>query len=289
MKNIISLFNWHVELENEEVDSIDDDFLLLENPIISAAFNYPFKVDVTTAIICLKGTMKGRINLKTYETQAPCLFIVLPDQILQYEYLSDDFSGLFIIMSKRFVNSMFMNTQERIPFSISVHKNPWTRLNDEDLKSMIDYYRILQKMVRMKDNPHRREIVKHLLQVFFYTSSYQFHKIPESRNKSKKEILVEEFLLSAQENFSEHRALDFYAEKLCLTPKYLSKVVREFSGSSASEWINNYVILEAKALLKSTNMTIQQISDQLNFPSQSFFGKYFKRHVGHSPHKYRNS
>jgi AraC-like DNA-binding protein len=80
-----------------------------------------------------------------------------------------------------------------------------------------------------------------------------------------------------------------YADQLYLTPKYFSKVIKDNSGASASEWIDNYVILEAKALLKSTNMTILQISDELNFPSQSFFGKYFKRVVGVSPKEYRES
>jgi AraC-like DNA-binding protein len=79
----------------------------------------------------------------------------------------------------------------------------------------------------------------------------------------------------------------FYAKKLCMAPKYLSAVIKEKTGKSAFEWINDYVILEAKSLLKSTNMTIQQISDELNFANQSFFGKYFKRLAGMSPKSYR--
>ena len=88
--------------------------------------------------------------------------------------------------------------------------------------------------------------------------------------------------------YKDSREVGFYAKKLCLTPKYLSVIIKEFTGNSALGWINDYVILEAKSLLKSTNMTIQQISDELNFPSQSFFGKYFKRLVGVSPKVYRS-
>ena len=68
-------------------------------------------------------------------------------------------------------------------------------------------------------------------------------------------------------------------KQMCLTPKYLSKVMKEKSSKSAGEWIDNYVTLEARVLFKSTNMTIRQISDELNFPSQSYFGKYFKRYA----------
>ena len=100
---------------------------------------------------------------------------------------------------------------------------------------------------------------------------------------------MEKFLSLVQINYKEQRGLEFYADKLCFTPKYLSKVIKENSGTSANDWIDNHVVLEAKALLKSTNMTIQQISDELNFPSQSFFGKYFKRHVGVSPKEYKKN
>jgi AraC family transcriptional regulator, transcriptional activator of pobA len=100
---------------------------------------------------------------------------------------------------------------------------------------------------------------------------------------------VEKFLDYAQTNYKQKRGMDFYTDKMCLTPKYLSKVIKEKSGKSVNEWIDDYVILGAKALLKSTNMTIQQISDELNFPSQSFFGKYFKRHADVSPKEYRKN
>jgi YesN/AraC family two-component response regulator len=90
-----------------------------------------------------------------------------------------------------------------------------------------------------------------------------------------------------QTHYREQRGLDFYADKLCITPKHLSKVIKAISDKPANDWIDEHVVLEAKALLKSTNMTIEQISDELNFPSQSFFGKYFKRVTGMSPKEYK--
>jgi len=107
--------------------------------------------------------------------------------------------------------------------------------------------------------------------------------------KTKKDILVEKFLAIVKENYREQRMIEFYSEKLFLTPKHLSRVIKERSGKSSGEWIEDHVMLEAMALLKSTDNTIQQISDELNFPSQSFFGKYFKRRAGISPKEYRKS
>lgn len=211
------------------------------------------------------------------------------DQILQYEYVSDDFKGYIIVMSKQFTNDLLLNIHERFPLSRSIQDKPWIPLTKVELIAMIDYYSMFKKTVQMENNPFRVEIIKHLVQAFFYGSSYHFQKITVSEKKSKQDILTEKFLDLVKSNFKDQRGVEFYADKLCLTPKYLSKVVKQKSGKSASEWINDFVILEAKALLRSTNMTVQQIGDELNFPSQSFFGKYFKRRFGVSPKGYRNN
>ena len=74
---------------------------------------------------------------------------------------------------------------------------------------------------------------------------------------------------------------------MCITPKYLSSIVKDVSGKNAGEWITEYVILEAKVLLKSSKMDVQGIAYKLNFPNQSFFGKYFKQKTGMTPGQYR--
>lgn len=204
---------------------------------------------------------------------------------MEHGFVSEDFSGLIMIMSRRFTDSL--NFQINLPQLQTIRNNPFTKLTDDELKSIMAFYFILQRSIRKKENPYRMEIVQCLIKAFFYSTGY--HKLPEDETKSKNGIIVEQFLKHVEENYKEQRGMEFYANKLCLTPKYLSKLVKTNSGQSASEWIDNYVILEAKALLKSTNMTIQQVSDEMNFPSQSFFGKYFKRQVGMSPKEYKKS
>lgn len=287
MKSIINLFDWASELNNVIIDAIDRDLVLLENPVVSAQFDFPFKLDVTTAIICTSGEIAGSMNMKKSVSKAPCMITVLPDQILEYEGMSPDFKGYFIVMSKRFTDSLLLSIQERLPLMLSVNENPTVPLNDSELTNLIGYFHILQRTVRMINNPNRIEIVKHLIQAFFYSSGQEHHLPKTSKNQSKNEFYAEKYLMLVRENYKKERELEFYADKLCLSTKYLSKVIKDTTGICANEWINKYVVLEAKALLKSTNMTIQQISDELNFPSQSFFGKYFKRIVGVSPKSYR--
>ena len=146
---------------------------------------------------------------------------------------------------------------------------------------------MMKKIMAMTDNPYRLEMIKHLTMVFFYMAHPFFQKHIETTKQTRQEVLVEQFTNLVHENYRRERETAFYAERLNLTPKYLSQVVKTATGKTASEWINDFVILEVKALLKSTNMTIQQICYELNFSSQSFFGKYFKRIAGMSPKMYR--
>lgn len=287
MENIIP-FNWKPEIDSKtEINRLGDDLILLENPIITSVFDHPFRVDVVTAIICLQGSMHGLTNLKKQHVEAPGFFIVMPGQILEYKQISHDFKGLFIVMSKKFTDSL--DIEDRFPFFLSVQTNPFIPLDTEGMEAFIMYFRMMQRMIRQSNNPHRMEIAKHLTKAFFYGAGYYLHEIPEDGSKSKQEILVGKFLSLVNNNYKRHRNMSFYADKMCLTTKHISSVVKEVTGKSATDWINDHVILEAKALLKSSNLTIQQISDELNFPSQSFFGKYFKRVVGISPKEYKRS
>ena len=280
-------FNWRSELENVEVDSIGEDIILLDKPIISSAFEYPFKVDVTANIICIRGTTEGYINLKPYKTNGACLFTILPGQIMEYKSISEDFSGLFMVMSNKFSDSLMPNASERLPLSISVRENPVTPLSEESLDGMIRYFEMLRRIIRVKDHPHCLDVARHLTLAFFYGACVDFHPSGDNGKMTQHEMLVEKFLHLVQTHYKKERGLEFYASKLCITSKHLSKVVKANGSKSASDWIDEHVALEAKALLKSTNMTVEQISDELNFPSQSFFGKYFKRVTGMSPKEYK--
>ena len=281
--------NWLTEDNSTITDNFEDKFTLIENPAYWSVVNHPVKLDAVVSIICIKGQINGTLNLKKFTAKAPCLFIVLANQILQCDYFSDDFAGLSIRMSKSFLEDSFVDIQVSMPLFLSVMDNPWIKLNQDELKSMLEYFFLLQRTIRRKENPNLRETLKHLILAFFYDTGYRFHPDRDDTQKSKKDILVERFLSIVKENYRKERMIEFYSEKLFLTPKHLSRVIRERSGKSSGEWIEDHVMLEARALLKSTDKTIQQISDELNFPSQSFFGKYFKKRAGLSPKEYRKS
>ncbi|MDR0790461.1 MAG: helix-turn-helix domain-containing protein [Bacteroidales bacterium] len=290
MQKEITPLTWQSDLKNKinfDIQTIDDDFLIFDNVKVLPAFAYPFKIDVTNFIICTKGETRGKIGLHSYHSVAPCMITLLAGEILQHEYISDDFEGLFITMSKRLTDSLLPDIQERLPIALSVRQNPSIPLIETDLNLLKTYYAMLKAVVGMTENPHRKDIVRHLMIAFYYHSNSWLRKIPQNPQPTKQDETVNQFLQLAEKHYKTERQVGFYAEKLQITPKYLSQITKQASGKSANDWIDEYVILEAKALLKSSRLTIQQIAEELNFADQSIFGKYFKRVEGVSPKEYR--
>jgi len=286
----VKTLTWQSDFKNRiegDVYKIDDDFMMFDNLKIQPVA-YPFRLDVTTFIICTQGTTRGKIRLQPYTTQAPCMITLLADEIQQHEFISDDFEGLFIIMSKRMTDNLLPDIQERQPVKFSVRQNPSIPLSDDGLDTLKTYYHMLKKIVGTTENPHRKEIVRHLMLAFHYNSISWLHQIqPQEEQPTKYDECVAHFFDLAEKHYKTERQTGFYADKLQLTPKYLSQIIKANTGKSANEWIDDYVILEAKALLKSSKLSIKQISDELNFADQSIFGKYFKRLTGVSPKEYK--
>lgn len=273
-------------------ESIGKDLILFDDISQIPYYEHPVKLfDYTVAGIILQGKLEMAINLKRYVFQAPCIIYCLDGQIVQYFNASSDFSGLFMVFSKNFTENVQLNSQQLMPLFLYLKENPATSLEKEELSFLLDCYSLLHKTVNTMVGLNRMEIAKHLSESFFFIlyNIVQPHMTNTSDKKSRQESILEQFLECVQKNYKEERSLGFYAGKLCLTTKHLSEVIKKASGKSANDWINEHVLLESKALLKSTTMTVQQISDELNFPSQSFFSKYFKQHVGVSPKGYRNT
>lgn len=268
--------------------SVDNDVILVEDISKVPLFDYPLKIDVAVGTICTEGTIEGSINLKPYIFSKNDFFIVVPGQIAQFTRISDDFSGLHIILSSRFLENLELNMKNAISVFLHLNENHIMHLNSDEMEHLVDYYNMLRKAVKRVQNPHRLEIIRALTQAMFYgINDFEQLKNNSGISKTKKEVLFDSFYNLILQYHKDSREVGFYADKLYLTPKYLSASIKEVTGKSAFEWINNYVVLEAKSMLKSTGMTIQQISDDLNFPNQSFFGKFFKQHIGVSPSEYR--
>ena len=254
-----------------------------------ALYSEPFKVDMTMAIIYEKGFVRAKINMVEYKIEAPSVVTIVNDSIFQPLEYSEDLKSKIIVMSREFSNSMFSNLTEIRSIPNSLYANSVFIMDNSNFV-FYKYYDLLLNLVSSPKIKFKVEAARHMTLAMFYGYTFDEHGVDEKKNKSsRQEMLHSKFIDLLSRNFRTEREVKFYAEKLCVTPKYLSQVVSGLTGRTPSDYIEEFVVMESKALLNSTPMTIQQISDEMHFPSQSFFGKYFKRIVGMSPKEYRAS
>ena len=249
----------------------------------------PRKFNFQLLVRHFAGSAKIKVDMVEYDLSEPINLIkVMSGQILMVEHISDDFDGVVVIMSNSFVESMLVYMNNALPFNVATRSNCVKHLSNEAIDLLEMFLKAIHQVLMNQTNPHLDKVLQHVLMAIFYSSEEIHNQLEtESGAYTSADAISKEFMRLVKDNFRSERQLQFYADKLCITPRYLSRVVKECTGSSAADWIERYVVLEARALLKSTSMTIQQISDELNFPSQTFFGKYFKRRVGMSPKLYR--
>lgn len=263
---------------------IDDYFAIIDNPKFAILPNHPYRNPLVVAVYCTSGVGKGRVNTQIYDLQSHSMMIVLPGQITELIDLSPDFQATYIIMSDEFVSSLGIGNT----FSLGniVASSPKVLLQDRAKDAFESYLSMCRNLIPTESNPNRLEILQLLTKAFFLGLGYFLHGAKQSI-VTRNEELTTSFIKLVEDNYTKHRELGFYAEKLNLTPKHLSRVVKQTSGKSAMEWIEKHVILDAVSQLLSSNISIKEIAYRLNFPSQSCFGKYFSRVVGVSPATYR--
>ena len=288
MAQTIPYLRWRESINNVVPDGyrIGTDVMIVpQHPLLEFPEGY-FKIDVTTILIYDKGEVHVSIDMRDYHIKAPAVLTVLPNSTFCYFSHSDDLEYKTMVMSEAFNNSLFQNVDRMHPLRDSLLNHP-VQEGEEVVYVYNRYISMLVDLIKGSPTSYKLEAVKHLTLAMFYAYSNTKHA-PMSERIGRKDELYGQFTDLVRRHFRTCRDVSYYADHLCITVKYLSQVVKEQTGRPASEVIEQYVTTECKALLSSTTMSIQQIADTLNFPSQSVFGKYFKRATGMSPREYRN-
>lgn len=264
------------------------DLELIENEAIINGLRFPYKVNKVTQVVIASGEISCIVDFYSYTLKAPSMAIFFPGQVIESIEASDDFQGFGLLTTEAFTDSLNLpvSFQERL----SIRSKHFYALNKEGLSAFISCYTQVASIMKQEGHPYKEEIVRHLFSAYYYGLGYYVHSVPQQKSvMTGQQEVCEKFLSLASESFKTHRDIGFYADKLCMTNKYLSALLKQETGMTALEWIERFVVLYAKGCLSSTSMTIQEISDELDFPSQSVFGKYFKRVEGVSPKVYRQS
>ena len=217
-------------------------------------------------------------------------FNISEGQITDDVMLSRDFNGMGIIVSDDFFNEIVKDVHELSTLFLFTRANPVCHLTQQECDNIVDYFRMLKQKTDDLKHHFRRETVRSLLTTMIYDLSNIIFRMQTTvdRRQTRGEAIFTQFLQLVELNFRHERRVSWYAKQLCISPKYLSEIIKQVSRRTPNDWIDNFVTLEIRVLLRNSTKSIKEIAQELNFPNQSFFGKFFKEHVGLSPSQYRN-
>lgn len=275
--------NERIELGAINTGNADNDFYIY-NVEKRALLDYPFKIDEYSCYVCLEGKAGGTIDLLPFCLSPSSIAVNVPGQLLEQKWMSDDFRAIGVTMSHGFVRSL------GLPYNFQLDRMlrdaPVVQLSVQQMDAILSYCTMVKRLLEHK-RPFQMETLRHLTCAFFYGIGSYIYQLSEGRSYSAEESVMRKFIDELKANYRRQRKVTFYADRLNVSPGYLSTTVKNTSGRTPGEWIDDYVIEEARALLKGTELTVQQISYELGFPTQSFFGKFFKRVTGMAPREYR--
>ncbi len=280
----------NAKLVLDDSSFIDDDLVLFDSVDRVPLSSEPRRVACLFVAMCLEGSAQYTVDTKEHMVHKNDVIIVNDGQVIGNYMFSPDCKGVAIMGSSDFFAEVIKEVHEISQLFLLANSNPVFRLSQEKADVFIDYFRHIRNKVDDKDHHFRKQLTMSLLKAMIYdigNEIYQTQLVAPRRTRA--DAIFNKFIALVKENFKQERRVSWYGEQLCITPKYLSETVKQVSRRTPNEWIDHYVTLEIRVLLKNTTMSIKEIAQVLHFPNQSFLGKYFKEHVGMPPSKYRRS
>lgn len=275
-------------LQSVGKDSFENELCIFDTLDSRQLSNCPFKLEMPLFALCTQGSATVHINVEHYEIKPNCLIALVPYSTLHGITSSDDVHAIFLGVSLDYGKEILPDIHALLPVMFGTRENPVVELSADDSQSLQQFHAFLWQIIRTEKGSYKREMVQNVLRAMLYKLMDIYGSSIRSLSKrSRNEDIFFEFMHLVENDYRISRTVQYYAEKLCITPKHLTTVVKAVSRQTAGDWITNYVVVAAKVLLRSSEKSIQEIALELNFPNQSFFGKYFKKHTGMSPQAYR--
>lgn len=255
-------------------------------------FRFPSRLNALIIGVGTEGETSLTSNLQEFRLKKDSLFIFSPKHILQVQS-NNRFKAHLIVIAPDFLKRINIDTKRMMPLFLQFGSLPCMELTHAESQSLRSFISMVEQELKGSETDFSSEIIGGLIAATIYKVGDVLYNYlsehPEVQNPihNRAEEYFKQFTHLLGEHYRTERSVGFYARQLCITPKYLTTLIKRISGLSVSEWIDNYVIIEAKTLLKYSHMSIQEIAYYLNFPNQSFFGSYFKRNTGMSPSQYK--
>lgn len=272
---------------------IENDIALLESLKILPALTEARRMSLCLFVgLCTSGALTVTVNEKKRLVKRNEVMIITEESVVNNIVTSDDFDGIGFFVSYKLLHEVLKDITNMSSLFLTTHNHPVFALNKHEFDIAVHDFGEIKSRVARKDQNHRLEVIRlHLLTLIYDVSSAIVRALdtPDKKEKqSRQEHIFIRFIQHVEKHFKEQRQVQWYATKMEITPKHLCEVVSLISRRSPNEWIDKFVTAEMRNLLRHTDMKMSEIAEHMNFPNQSFFGKYFKENVGVSPSDYRH-
>ena len=270
---------------------IDEDFLVYEH---FSEVPRPWKscrMQCLFFALCTQGEASYTVDGKDSQVKRGDVIIVGEGQVVENFLSTDDCDGIAIMISYDFFNDIVAGIRDLNTLFLFSRLHPVFSLTEREVKVLSGYVETIITKILEPEHHFRRELVSTLMKALIYDMSnviYRYQMV-EKKSFSRGEVVFFNYIRIVRDHFKHERRVSWYANQLCITPKYLSETIKTISKRTPNEWIDYYVVLELRLLLKNSDKSIKEIAEYLNFPNQSFLGKFFKDHVGVSPSAFRKN
>ncbi len=279
-----------IKLEMSDVSYLSNDLIITSlTPQSNHTTSRPVSINGFAAIIVMSGEARVSIDMNEYQIKPSDIVFFSPESIIQTKECTEDAAAYLLSASKRFMEQVQIDLSTSLSIYMRFGRNPVMHATKQDVDEIRQLFQLIKTMLGSDKARFRNEIIRTLFTTIFYILSDLNQRTDkgEEVKRGRAEVIFDEFLLLLGKHNRRERNVKFYADKLSISTKYLSAVVKEVSGKTAARWIDESVVIEAKSMLLYSGLSIQEIAEELHFSTQSFFGKYFKQHTGVSPSRFK--
>jgi AraC family transcriptional activator of pobA len=260
---------------------------------IKPSFAYPFRTDSYWVLLVIQDSLTIQLNGEEHVVKENDLLIIPPHMVRQSDGAANTCKAACVAFTPDFLLDTGLSQRHIDLFEFLLNsRSTHLHLASDDASRFMTLITLLQeKNVSRENHPFSAEVVRHVFNVFQFELAGLYHKYSNQKKTvhDHKEEILWKFLGLISKHIKSERSLLFYANRLYVTPKYLTQTVKKLTGKTAGKYIDDLVIVEAKNLLRDPSLTIAQVADLLYFSDQFFFSKFFKRYTGITPSDYRKS
>ena len=269
---------------------LDDDLLLTEHINKAPMPTEPRKMNFILIGLCTKGRIAYQVDTQEQIINPGDILIVSERHIVDHYQPSPDMEGLCMILSVNFFHEIIQNVRDVNSLFLFARNHPVISLTQKEQDTFKEYFQVIKQKIGDKENYFHKDLIRTLLLAMFYDVGNIIYRVKENdKPQSRAETIFTNFIKMVEANYRLERRVGWYAQQLCITPKYLSQVSRAMTGLPASQWIQFYATFELVTLLNDTTKTLTEVAYMMHFETISHFSRYTKKMLGKSPSEYRNN